>query len=139
MDPDFKKCLVQEGFDDSAIEIFKKEKIDRRVVVTLDNDDLKDLGFVALGDRKRVKSLIARLTSEEREKVEDPVVMIANRENSTPSAETSLPNDSLDSASDEDDEPARVGGSSVKAQVSRCPLTESNSNTVCFKYIVYTL
>ena len=39
MDPDFKKCLVQEEFDDSAIEIFKK--IDRRVVVT--HDDLKEL------------------------------------------------------------------------------------------------
>ena len=52
------QLLRQRGFDDLVVEIFEKNKIDMDVIKDLNADDMKELGIVALGDRKRLQQLI---------------------------------------------------------------------------------
>lgn len=56
--------LLEAGFDDATIEIFQSNKIDRATLVDIDRDDMKELGITALGDRKRLQSVIAKLKKE---------------------------------------------------------------------------
>lgn len=54
--------LQTNGFDDEVVEIFRTNKIDGSTLLELNSDDLKELGIVALGDRKKlakVKSAMA--------------------------------------------------------------------------------
>lgn len=56
--------LTEAGFDEATVEIFRSNKIDRTVLMNLDKDDMKELGITALGDRKRLQSIISKLTSQ---------------------------------------------------------------------------
>lgn len=53
--------LNKAGFDEEVVKIFRVNKIDRSLLVALDKDDMKELGIVALGDRKKLQMLIATL------------------------------------------------------------------------------
>ena len=55
------QLLRQRGFDDFIVEIFEKNKIDMDVIKDLNADDMKELGIVALGDKKRLQQLINSL------------------------------------------------------------------------------
>lgn len=44
-------------FDSDMVETFRSYKIDGELFLDLENDDLKDLGIVALGDRKKIRAL----------------------------------------------------------------------------------
>ena len=137
MDQDFRKCLIDEGFDESAIEIFRREKIDRRIVVTLDAEDMKELGFVTVGDRRRVKSLIQRL----KEMVKPAVVatvdnVVTNKENSEAEPRNSelsdLEDDLFDTSTIDAStyEPLSLDPATPETKVSksRSPLKEVESN-----------
>lgn len=52
------QLLRQRGFGDSVVENFAKNKIDMDVLKDLNADDIKELGIIALGDRKRLQKLI---------------------------------------------------------------------------------
>ena len=55
------QLLVENHFDTSVVEIFRANKIDRNVFIDLDKDDMKELGIMALGDRKRLQQIGAKL------------------------------------------------------------------------------
>ena len=55
--PEVCSLLKESGFDTDVVEIFQKNKIDGTTFLDLDADDLKELGVVALGDRKRIQKL----------------------------------------------------------------------------------
>ena len=55
------EILTGEKFDEDVVESFRKNKIDGETFLELDHDDLKELGIIALGDRKKVKKLQQRL------------------------------------------------------------------------------
>ena len=61
------EMLVKAGFDDSVVEVFRSNKIDRVVLLELDRDDMSELGIVALGDRKKLQKMILRLKASGRE------------------------------------------------------------------------
>ena len=56
--------LLAAGFDEAAVEIFRVNKINRSVLLDLDKDDIKELGVTALGDRKKLLAIIAKLREE---------------------------------------------------------------------------
>ena len=53
--------LVQNGFDYGVVDAFRKNKIDWDVFAQLDRDDIQELGVTALGNRKKLVQLIAKL------------------------------------------------------------------------------
>ena len=55
------QLLLENDFDALVVEIFRANKIDRKVLIDLDRDDMKELGILALGDRKRLQQIIARM------------------------------------------------------------------------------
>ena len=55
--PEVCSLLKESGFDTDVVETFQKNKIDGTTFLDLDADDLKVLGVVALGDRKRIQKL----------------------------------------------------------------------------------
>ena len=48
-------------FDSEVVETFRTNKIDGSVFIELEESDMKELGIVALGDRKKLKKLIRTL------------------------------------------------------------------------------
>ena len=59
------ELLKKKDFDEEVVEVFRKNKVSEAVLIELDNDDLKELGIVALGDRKMIKKLINELQVQE--------------------------------------------------------------------------
>lgn len=59
------ELLLREGFDHDVVDIFCRNKITLTLMKDLDVDDFKELGIDALGDRKRLKNLIAKLQSRD--------------------------------------------------------------------------
>ena len=53
--------LVQNGFDYEVVDAFRQNKIDWDVFTQLDRDDIRELGVTALGDRKKLIRLVAKL------------------------------------------------------------------------------
>ena len=49
--------LKTNGFDDDAVEVFRANKIDGGTLLELNSEDLKELGIVALGDRKKLEKV----------------------------------------------------------------------------------
>ena len=47
--------LKTNGFDDDVVEVFRANKIDGSTLKELNSEDLKELGIIALGDRKRLE------------------------------------------------------------------------------------
>ena len=47
--------LKTNGFDDDVVEVFRANKIDGSALKELNSEDLKELGIIALGDRKRLE------------------------------------------------------------------------------------
>lgn len=62
--------LTKAGFDEEVVKVFRVNKIDRSLLVALDKDDMKELGIVALGDRKKLQMLITTLLSGARQTTE---------------------------------------------------------------------
>ena len=58
--------LSNAGFDTEIVQIFVSNKIDRSVLATLTTEDMKELGIVALGDRKKLQFLIEAVQRETR-------------------------------------------------------------------------
>ena len=58
--------LTNAGFDTEIVQIFVSNKIDRSVLATLTTQDMKELGIVALGDRKKLQFLIDTVQREAR-------------------------------------------------------------------------
>ncbi len=56
--------LKTSGLDDEVVEIFRANKIDGGTLLELNSDDLKELGIVALGDRKRLQKVITAETAD---------------------------------------------------------------------------
>ena len=52
------RLLRREGFEESVIECFKRNKIDMDVFLDMSKDDMIELGISALGDRKKLTKLI---------------------------------------------------------------------------------
>jgi len=61
--------LSDAGFDNAVVDTFRENKVDEQVLISLDKEDMVELGVVALGDRKRLQKLIIRLRNEEKENV----------------------------------------------------------------------
>ena len=59
------ELLKKKDFDEEVVEVFRKNKVSEAVLIELDYDDLKELGIVALGDRKMIKKLINELQVQE--------------------------------------------------------------------------
>ena len=55
------QLLVENHFDASVVEIFRANKIDRNVFIDLDKDDMKELGILVLGNRKKLQQIGAKL------------------------------------------------------------------------------
>ena len=51
-------------FDEGVVETFRCNKIDGETFLELTSADLKELGIVALGDRKKLGKLMNKLSSE---------------------------------------------------------------------------
>ena len=51
------ELLMDNGFDVSIVEVFRRNKVDGVVFVELDSNDMKELGISALGDRKKLQKL----------------------------------------------------------------------------------
>lgn len=49
--------LKTNGFDEDVVEIFLANKIDGSTLLELNSNDFKELGLVALGDRKKLEKL----------------------------------------------------------------------------------
>ena len=49
------RLLSDAGFDNTVVEIFRENKVDLEVLISLDKEDMLELGVVALGDRKRLQ------------------------------------------------------------------------------------
>lgn len=56
------KLLTQYGFEEDVLEVFCYNKITEDVLVELSNNDMKELGIVAVGDRIRLRKVIAHIT-----------------------------------------------------------------------------
>ena len=56
--------LQAAGFDEATVEIFCVNKVDCTILLDLDKDDMKELGVTALGDRKKLLNIIAKLKKE---------------------------------------------------------------------------
>ena len=54
---------LTEKFDEEVVETFRKNKIDGATLLELTQEDMKELGIFALGDRKKLAKLTARLAS----------------------------------------------------------------------------
>ena len=63
------RLLSDAGFDDTVVDIFRENKVDQQVLISLDKEDMLELGVVALGDRKRLQQLIVSLRDVEKENV----------------------------------------------------------------------
>ena len=49
--------LIENGFDADVVECMRANKIDETTLLQLNSEDIKELGIVALGDRKRLERL----------------------------------------------------------------------------------
>lgn len=58
--------LQAQGFQDDVVEVFRLNKIDGCTLLELNRDDLKELGIVALADRKRLEKMIDKGKAPER-------------------------------------------------------------------------
>lgn len=67
------KLLRENGFDEEVIETMRTNKIDGSTFIDLNSQDLKELGIVALGDRKRLEKL--RQGSSVSNRQEEPKVL----------------------------------------------------------------
>ena len=56
--------ILEEEFDEEVVQTFRRNKIDIDTLLELTSEDMKELGIVALGDRKRLTKLINRLSTE---------------------------------------------------------------------------
>lgn len=63
------RLLSDAGFDDKVVDIFHKNKVDQQVLISLDKEDMLELGVVALGDHKRLQQLVCKIHDEEKENV----------------------------------------------------------------------
>ena len=52
------ELLRENGFDEEVAQAMLINKIDGATLLDLDSQDLKELGIVALGDRKRLQKLL---------------------------------------------------------------------------------
>ncbi len=59
------QLLMKKDFDGDVVDVFRTNKVSEAVLIELDNDDLKELGVVALGDRKMIKKIISELQVKE--------------------------------------------------------------------------
>lgn len=57
--------LRKEAFTDDVVKSFVDNKISLPIFMDLNNEDFKELGILALGDRKKLKNLIAKLQNHE--------------------------------------------------------------------------
>lgn len=55
--PQVSELLVENGFDADVVQCMRSNKIDGITLLQLNSGDLKELGIVALGDRKRLERL----------------------------------------------------------------------------------
>lgn len=55
--------ILAEEFDEEVVKTFRMNKIDGETLLELTQEDLKELGIFALGDRKKLAKLTARLTA----------------------------------------------------------------------------
>ena len=55
-------AIVAKEFDEDIVETFRMNKIDGETFLELSSEDLKELGIVALGDRKKLSKLTKRLS-----------------------------------------------------------------------------
>ena len=55
------EMLMAKQFEEVVVEIFRKNRIDGTALLLLSDSDLKELGIVALGDRKKIQKLIEEL------------------------------------------------------------------------------
>ena len=53
--------LYEEGFDDDVVQVFRDNKITHSVFAELNKEDIRELGIVALGDRKKLLKLIEKV------------------------------------------------------------------------------
>ncbi len=51
------QLLKNNGFDDEVVESLRINKIDGATLLDLSSKDLKELGIIALGDRKRLEKM----------------------------------------------------------------------------------
>lgn len=56
---------MEKGLDGDIVEVFWANKIDGGVFLDLNKEDLKELGFVALGDRKKIRSVHVQSPTDE--------------------------------------------------------------------------
>ena len=63
------RLLSDTGFDDAVVDVFRENKVDEQDFISLDKEDVLELGVVALGDLKRLQKLIIRLRDVEKENV----------------------------------------------------------------------
>ncbi len=68
---DIKEWLNELGLGELS-ETFQVNRIDTQILPSLTNDDLKDLGIAALGDRKRLLAAIAELGAPEAKPITAP-------------------------------------------------------------------
>jgi len=52
--------LQENAFDDEVVQIFRRNKVSGRVLVLLNDEEMRYLGIAAFGDRKYLSHLIAR-------------------------------------------------------------------------------
>ena len=62
--------LTKARFDTEIVQIFISNKIDKSVLTMLTTEDMKELGIVALGDRKKLQTLIETVRRETRNSVQ---------------------------------------------------------------------
>lgn len=53
--------ILAKQFDEDVVETFRSNKIDSPTFMDLTNEDLKELGITALGDRKNISKLKDKL------------------------------------------------------------------------------
>ena len=58
--------LLTNGFDNDVVDVFRENKVDLDVFIQLDKDDIRELGVIALGDRKKLQQLIVKLQNLEK-------------------------------------------------------------------------
>ena len=58
--------LVTNGFDKDVVDDFRENKVDLDVFIQLDKTDIRELGVIALGDRKKLQQLIVKLQNSEK-------------------------------------------------------------------------
>lgn len=58
---DVGETLRKEGFTDDIVQLFYENKISMPILMDLNKEDFKELGIVALGDRKKLTILIENL------------------------------------------------------------------------------